>query len=450
MQRARSNPARRPGGAPVPATIAPRSATARDRRPLPLWFCLWLEGEQPAGRVLGRVARRALRFTPTVSLPATDPVVLLEAGASLRLFGGAGRLHERLCALSTAGDMRPLVSGAPTARAALWFARAGCPVLICELAQLPGMLGRLPVAVTGWPPAVQQLLAGCGADTLAHCLRLPRHGLARRIGPGPLRELDQALGRQPYQPPPWTPPQPFRAAVELPLATGDGALLLKAAGRLLEQLAVELERRQAAVSVLQWRFGAPADGNPPLRVGLARPSESPGLLHELVRLRFAALALVSPVDRLELIVDPVAPPGQAGIDLFGEFLDLPGETAGFLERLKARLGSEAVHGLGCQAAWRPEAAWSRQAGKQRHDPSAAARQPLWLLPVPRRLRETGGRPEWSGPLEFESGPQRIETGWWDGEPVRRDYYAARNPRGASVWVFRDLRDAGWYLHGLFG
>jgi protein ImuB len=447
MRRSWGNPAEQPGSAPAPATPAPRPVE-RDRRPRPLWFCLWLHGEEPAGRVLGRVARRATRFTPTVSLPRTDPAVLLEVGASLRLFGGAGQLGERLRALSTAGGAWPLVSAAPTARAALWLARAGRPVLASEPAQLPGLLGSLPVAVTGWPAAAQQLLAGCGADTLGHCLRLPRHGLARRIGPGLLHELDQALGRQPYQPPPWTPPRPFRAIVGLPLVTGDGTLLFKAACHLLEQLGAELGRRQAAAAALHWRFGAPADGNPPLRIGLARPSASPGLLHELVRLRFAALALASPVDLLELVVHPVALPGQAGTDLLGDFLDLPGEAAGFLGRLRARLGADAVHGLGCQAAWRPEAAWSRQAGGQCHAPGA--RQPVWLLPVPRRLREAGGRPEWSGPLELESGPQRIETGWWDGEPVRRDYYAARNPQGAGVWVFRDLRDAGWYLHGLFG
>lgn len=456
MQRAGRKPAQRPGGLPVPATTTSPPAAERQRQPRPLWFCVWLDGEQPAGRTLARVARRALRFTPTVSLPEADPAVLLEAGASLGLFGGAGRLRERLLALAAGGDAQPLVSAAPTARAALWLARAGRPAQARDPAQLPGLLGSLPVAATGWPAAAQQLLAGCGVDTLGHCLRLPRHGLARRIGPGLLRELDQALGRLPYQPPAWLSPRSFRAAIELPLVTGDGALLFEAAARLLGQLAAELERRQAAAAELHWRFGRPADGNPPLRVGLARPSASPGLLHELVRLRFAALLLVAPVDRLELVVHPVARPGLTGTDLLGDFIDLPGEAAGLLGRLTARLGADAVHGLCCEPAWRPEAAWSRRPGGQHPAratgprPGTAARQPVWLLPVPRRLREAGGRPDWSGPLELESGPQRIETGWWDGAPVRRDYYAARNPQGASVWVFRDLRDAGWYLHGLFG
>jgi len=46
--------------------------------------------------------------------------------------------------------------------------------------------------------------------------------------------------------------------------------------------------------------------------------------------------------------------------------------------------------------------------------------------------------------------ERIESGWWDGEDIRRDYYRVEGPHGSRWWVYRDLRDAGWYLHGLFG
>jgi protein ImuB len=54
-------------------------------------------------------------------------------------------------------------------------------------------------------------------------------------------------------------------------------------------------------------------------------------------------------------------------------------------------------------------------------------------------------------LELESGPERIESGWWDGRDVRRDYYVARNPAGVWFWVFRDREPSGrWFLHGVFG
>ena len=36
------------------------------------------------------------------------------------------------------------------------------------------------------------------------------------------------------------------------------------------------------------------------------------------------------------------------------------------------------------------------------------------------------------------GPERIETGWWRGGIVRRDYYRVETTTGRRVWLFRDL------------
>jgi protein ImuB len=47
------------------------------------------------------------------------------------------------------------------------------------------------------------------------------------------------------------------------------------------------------------------------------------------------------------------------------------------------------------------------------------------------------------------GPERIETGWWRGRPVRRDYYRVETTTGRRYWLFRQLDDGRWYLHGTF-
>jgi protein ImuB len=73
-----------------------------------------------------------------------------------------------------------------------------------------------------------------------------------------------------------------------------------------------------------------------------------------------------------------------------------------------------------------------------------------MLPEPRALSTRAGQPIFGGVLHLEDDPERIESGWWDGRDVRRDYYAARNPRGTRLWVFRDYRESRWYLHGFFG
>ena len=53
------------------------------------------------------------------------------------------------------------------------------------------------------------------------------------------------------------------------------------------------------------------------------------------------------------------------------------------------------------------------------------------------------------PRELLAGPERIESGWWDGADVARDYYLARGLHGAQLWVFRDLRSGTWCVHGLW-
>ncbi|MGD9388531.1 MAG: DNA polymerase Y family protein, partial [Gammaproteobacteria bacterium] len=151
----------------------------------------------------------------------------------------------------------------------------------------------------------------------------------------------------------------------------------------------------------------------------------------------------------------------------GLFGDEPGSSAGLqlVERLRARLGRGVVQGLALQDDHRPERAWVvREPGAAAwpgvtpcgNGPSCSvAARPAWLLDPPRRLRNRGGRPWCEGELALERGPERIETGWWDGQGIARDYWVARTPAGARLWVFRERPEdadipSQWFLHGVFG
>jgi protein ImuB len=76
-------------------------------------------------------------------------------------------------------------------------------------------------------------------------------------------------------------------------------------------------------------------------------------------------------------------------------------------------------------------------------------RPLWLLQSPRPLAEISEIPQYEGPLTLLTLPERIESGWWDGHDIVREYYVARNPAHALLWVYREPRGSGWYLHGFF-
>jgi protein ImuB len=48
------------------------------------------------------------------------------------------------------------------------------------------------------------------------------------------------------------------------------------------------------------------------------------------------------------------------------------------------------------------------------------------------------------------GPERIESAWWRGPSVRRDYYRVETDDGQRYWLFRELKCGQWFLHGDFG
>jgi len=71
-------------------------------------------------------------------------------------------------------------------------------------------------------------------------------------------------------------------------------------------------------------------------------------------------------------------------------------------------------------------------------------RPVWLLAEPAQLLLSEVQQ-----IEVEEGPERIESGWWDGKGIARDYYIVRRTGGARLWVFQERRSRRWYVHGVF-
>jgi protein ImuB len=419
---------------------------------------------------LERLAAWAGAFTPCVSL-VPPAALLLEVRGSLRLFGGLSSLRQRLrAALALTGHAgRDAV--APTPLAALWLARAGDDEAVTELAALAGRVGRLRPAVTGWPQDTLAMLRSLGVESLADCLRLPRDGFARRVGRAALADLDRALGRRPDPRVPFQAPPSYRGAVELAAETTDTARLERAAGGLFAELEGFLRARQRAVNRLMVRLvhlRRPPTG---VMLGLVAPGLEAAHFAALFAERLERLSLPAPVVGIELAAGPGEPLDPALAGLFG---DEPGGLAGLrlVERLRARLGRESVHGLEVRDEHRPEQAWRvAEPGGEGYAAAPAvlpaalpeagwqARQarPTWLLEAPRPLHSRDGRPWLDGALALERGPERLESGWWDGHGIARDYWVARTAAGARLWIYRELAASGqagpaprWFLHGVFG
>ncbi|HEY2808388.1 MAG TPA: hypothetical protein VGI91_06310 [Steroidobacteraceae bacterium] len=399
-------------------------------------------------------------FTPRVSLEPPDGVVL-EVRGSLHLFAGVEGTRRRLLAACADLAQPAVLSFAPTPLAALAAARAGRSLTVLSHAQLTGQLSSLPLSVLRWPQPLVERLARTGVRTVGAALRLPRAGFARRFGAGQLASLDALTASTRVVRRLFQPRERFRRRRELSCELTNHEWLLNAFMPLLQELEQFLRARASGVMQLECHLlhrEAPATC---CVLNLAAPGGAAAQLAALLRVRLETIVLPGPVRALELRAVTLLPRASRAQALWqpGEHGGSPGSEAHeLIERLRARLGEDALHGLTVLAGHRPERTWARSTPPAVSAPAGTAPvqmssgpRPLWLLPQPQPLEVRAGQPQRDGALTLLSEPERIESGWWDGGDIARDYYTACDAHGVRLWVFRERHAPhGWFLHGIFG
>jgi protein ImuB len=205
--------------------------------------------------------------------------------------------------------------------------------------------------------------------------------------------------------------------------------------------------------------------------------------HTLVRVlhrRLERQDLSIPVTALELSITETAPLVLRQAELFDQDAGARAATsedlACLLGRLEGMLGPRQVLRVDLVADHRPERAHTARpasappTGPPRPHAPPPGPRPTRLLERPAPIHvctATGGAPavqvvddhhdppttlRLGGdviPVARATGPERIETGFWDGAEVRRDYWVLAGPDDRAWWVYRDLDRGGWHLHGVF-
>jgi protein ImuB len=388
-----------------------------------LWIALHFPCLPP--EALPPIAAWACQFTPRVSLEPPQEL-LLEVQGSLRLFGGFESFKRDLAAgLSRLGYPFSFAT-AGTARAALWLSRGEGEAF-----------EALPVGVTRFDA---EFFKSIGISTVGELLKLPREGLGQRCGARLLAELDRALGAVPEPRAFFLPPPSFAAKLELPAEVAHAAGLLFGARRLLVQLEGLLTAQQAGIRGFALRLIHSEAAATTVQVALASPARDAERFAQLLREQLEGLKLIEPVEAIGLEASDFVPLHGRSIGMFGDPATEAEGWARLVERLRARLGHDAVYGLATQPDHRPEHAW-RRVEPGEWDPREFRQpgpRPLWLL-EPKKLNE--------GEAVVLAGPERIESGWWDGDDAKRDYFVARLANSSLAWVYREAGE--WYLHGLF-
>ncbi len=458
---------------------------------MPFWFAFLLSPlPLPSPRQDGEahaisLSAWAQRFSTQV-VPLTGPNhagFLIETGGSERLFGGRATLHRKILdGLHEQGFAanRIAAAGAPTPAAAHAFARARALGLLpspmppaVEMHELRTALDPLPLRALAWEAPLLESLFGLGIETVGDVLRLPRTAFGRRFGTRWLTALDRMIGTAPDPQACIPAPEHCRlyeefAAAAIGLESIQGPLM-----RLLDGAETFLRARNLGATALllrahhpRRRGTTPPPSTTPLM--LAAPERDASRLRSLFLERLARAHLPEAIVGLELEVFRAHAFSTSSGELLPPIVQNRCEEGGVARRrntrhlcemLHARLGSSGVFQLQTCDDHRPERAYCSVPIFSAPGPMApppAAYRPLWILPQPLRVSEIHHpQPRYGGPLALLAGPERIETGWWDTHrprthAVHRDYFVARNTRGQTLWIYRELAaPRTWFLHGFF-
>jgi protein ImuB len=350
--------------------------------------------------------------------------VLLEIGGSRRLHGGQlEALLETLRTRLAEQGLAVRIGLAPVPAAARLLARVGQTAW--NRNQLRERLHQLPLNVLELPETQANALLGCGLRRLGELLALPAAERLRRFGPALEQRLAEWQGQRETPLAAWQPPEHFSLRLELPVASDRSQALLFVCRRMLVQLGQWLEVRDQALTRLKVALEREDQGSElRFEIALARPGFDLDRLLELTGLKLEPLRLPAPISAIRFRADSTAEHRPPQADLFS------GGNRGdawpaLLDRLSARLGKDSIAGLSPRPDHRPEHAWAwvepgthPASQDPRPRPGLAATRAA-CLPSAEQMR-------------LCEGPERIESGWWDGQDCCRDYWTAIDRHGRRV------------------
>ena len=493
------------------ALAAPRDAQKQPRVAEDSSQPLHLEPHDPVAdrAALARLATACQRFTPTVGWeePAADDdplaspdTLLLDIGGSAHLFGGEEKLARRVLAGFARRGLRAHVAVADTVGAAWacahgagWQARTNeaTGAVVVPVGESSMALAALPVAALRLPARTLALLAALGLARVEQLMSLPRQAIPARLGPEIGRRLDQALGLSSEVIECRSLLPPLEADFSFETPTTARAPLLVVLGDLLGQLTRVLDERRHGIQSLDCRLYLENGLVVSVPLGLVQPRADANYLRGLLELRFEQVQLAAAVSALRLRVVASAPLVHRQQELFVTDLarDRQRHLAELLDQLTSRLGTDGVVRARLVSDAQPEQVcrYEPVLGSATASTSRAARRGKQASLSGRRRRQRALLPERAAPVTFRRplrlarkpltveawsvvpdgpllrfrwtegeervarswGPERIETGWWRGRAVRRDYYQIETTTGRRYWLFRRLDDRRWFLHGWF-
>jgi protein ImuB len=436
-------------------------------------------------RAIEELAQWADRFSPIVGLEE-DPAaqcLLIDITGCASCFHGEDALLERAVGEFSKAGWVPRIAVADTVGVAWALAHYAPTPCLAATGDLEQPLQPLPPTALRLPSDLVQLLSRLGIERIDSLLALPRDEIPARFGSMVLQRLDQALGLRQEPILAHRSPRVIEASLALEYPTDRLDLLTCVIERLTQELEQALRARNCAARQVACSLYHLSKSPLHLKVGLFRPRQCPRYLGHLLSAQLEHVRFAEPIRAVRLRVLAAEPLIDQQTEFFATEPGGMEAASTLVDYLSSRLGTGAVTRACMVADFQPEYACRfepliqakterqksprqtlgskrRQRRERRPDvPPFQPARPLCLWPRPMGIEVLSTVPDgppfrmrWAG-LDYgivrSRGPERIETGWWRGRDVRRDYYVIDTDRGTRLWIFRRQKDGQWFLHGCF-
>lgn len=395
--------------------------------------------------LLRQVGEWAMQFSSVVCLHPTNHI-LIEIAGSKRLFEGFDSLlpliQQKLCKLGYQGQM----GIAPTPLAANLLARANIRRGIVQKSRLPQTISELSVGYLELPADTLESLRRSGIRQIGGLLNVSPASLTRRFGPSFVNYLDRLMGNHPDPRTPLRLRDFFERSLDLLLEVHDTNALQFATQRMINELAAFLIAGDNGVNTFSLTLRHEKHADTTLQLNFLQATSQAKHLHRVLSEQLSRTTLPGPVCGLQLLADTFSEIDRDASDFFVKSRQQQKSLGEIIDKLSSRLGKGALYTLATVDDHRPEKAWKKSTPDTREETLKQwPERPLWLLEQPRAVS-----PDLYRRLSIESNAERIESGWWETDDVRRDYFLVCDQQGTRYWAYKKREDdSTLFIHGLF-
>lgn len=423
---------------------------------------------------LHQLSEELYQFSPYISVyrstKSAESGLLLEISSCLRLFGGLKSLCSRLEQFLQASRYGFALGLAHSEKAAWYLSFAPWEISGDETkAFFIQRLNQLPIQLLVDYPKAVEALSKSGFNTFGD-LAIQIRGKSissfkKRFDQAfiellcDLYDIDKDFSqeslfekpRQLYKPDEWFEDE---IQFEYPISLVDQ--LAQPIEHLLMELSHYLHKRQQETQQIEWQLSDIYHRKDIMLINSDKPQSHWQLLYDLTMIQLEAKALPFEVDSLQLkCIRTMRAEQQNNLLNFNQTSQHKAaqDYSRVMAKLKAMMGNAAIYKVSYSDNPVPELtnaviALAKKCNQQLPEIHAKALRPTWLLSSPQLIEQRSQRLFWQGYLSPIVGPERVIGNWWE-QPVARDYYLATRHDNLPLWIYFDLYQKQWYVHGVF-